>query len=700
MEKNYLKEKIEKINKEYEQIILERVFQTNDNQPEMINIKEIIDLEEIVNQATFDVDSKLKEGFASAVQLKDLRWNQENLNDQIGLKINHLLPDDSTGKLGFSFSFYQRSLTTNYWTINILSTSNKAINGFKTKPVESGNKSIVNHPINLLNQINNKNNTNIAITSGNREGKSTVIESLLNNNSDIKNKSITIYLSKYKNYQKDSNDEIDNRIELQIINQIIYQIDSKKIYLSKYKIKKNKSKKHKVGWSIFTTLFIIVLYFLAFCFTEKIEIGKWNTNFNLWIALSLVLVIPFILLNIWFIKTEKLNKISKVVFNFFGSKIESDNLINNSSFDLSLLDTEWREIIYLLSYSEKEYVIFENLNRLNNYDLLTKLKQLNLIINKHIAPKKIIFIYLISNENIFSEKKDKINFFDDVVNLFPVYSEEMKIEFWKFSIENFPKFKVSDVLLYHISRYISDIHAIKMISNEYNTYLKINFTNENFEIEIPEWFNLDKLFSSIVIKYLSYDIYNDIKNFHYDRLLGRPSENFSFNIKDHSREYLSFWINQFSNKEDPEWNELRNYLFVNPYKFLTTNHIEFMNMVNLECSNLNDEVFNKIISFDLKNPDLFLSHHIKNIGLIKNKYLNNDSKYLLYFLNLNIISIIFNFPDTDLKMRIVFNDIISKYKKYDFIWKEFKKKIKNEDWQRKLEENIHFRRLINDLNLN
>lgn len=694
MEKNYLKEKIEKINKEYEQIILERVFQTNDNQPEMINIKEIIDLEEIVNQATFDVDSKLKEGFASAVQLKDLRWNQENLNDQIGLKINHLLPDDSTGKLGFSFSFYQRSLTTNYWTINILSTSNKAINGFKTKPVESGNKSIVNHPINLLNQINNKNNTNIAITSGNREGKSTIIESLLNNNSDIKNKSITIYLSKYKNYQKDSNDEIDNRIELQIINQIIYQIDSKKIYLSKYKIKKNKSKKHKVGWSIFTTLFIIVLYFLAFCFTEKIEIGKWNTNFNLWIALSLVLVIPFILLNIWFIKTEKLNKISKVVFNFFGSKIESDNLINNSSFDLSLLDTEWREIIYLLSYSEKEYVIFENLNRLNNYDLLTKLKQLNLIINKHIAPKKIIFIYLISHENLFIEK-DKINFFDDVVNLLPIYSVEMKIEFWKQSIESFPKFKVSDNLLYHISRYVSDIHLIKMISDEYNTYLRINFTNENSEI--PEWFNLDKLFCSIVIKYLSYDFYNKIKMLHYNRLLDGDEdfEKFSEDIKSNS--YLSFWINQFGNNIDSRWNELCNYLFINPYKFLTTNHKDFMNMIDLEFLNLDINAFNKIIYFDLKNPDIFLSY------LIKNRSEENKSKYLLCFLNLNIISIIFNLSNThlsDLDINFIFNDIITeyKYRDYSFIWRWFEEKIKNEDWERNIEENHNFRDLVNSLN--
>ena len=123
-------------------------FKLNDDQPE------IIDLEEIVNQATFDVDSKLKQGFASAVQLKDLKWNEENLNNQLGLKINHLFPDDSVGKLGFNFSFYQKNLTTNYLTINVLSTDDKAISGFKIKPVESGDEQIVNQEINRLKQTN------------------------------------------------------------------------------------------------------------------------------------------------------------------------------------------------------------------------------------------------------------------------------------------------------------------------------------------------------------------------------------------------------------------------------------------------------------------------------------------------------------------------------------------------------------------
>ena len=129
-----------------------------------------------------------------------------------------------------------------------------------TPEILKGNKQIYTEALDYA--FSNNDIKNIAITGIYGAGKSTVWNTYVHQNglSNI----ITVSLGKYKNHIKDNNrysdsngiadnhsnenqktDDIDddNRVERQLINQILSQIESKKIPLSKYGFKSNKSKR-------------------------------------------------------------------------------------------------------------------------------------------------------------------------------------------------------------------------------------------------------------------------------------------------------------------------------------------------------------------------------------------------------------------------------------------------------------------------
>lgn len=137
-----------------------------------------------------------------------------------------------------------------------------------TPEILSENKKIYTEALDFA--FSNNDVKNIAITGIYGSGKSTVWNTYVYYKG-LKNL-ITVSLGEYKNHIKDDNlkkesliekfdldlhcdsekyyveqqktDEIDedNRVERQLINQILSQIDSKKIPLSKYRFKSNKSK--------------------------------------------------------------------------------------------------------------------------------------------------------------------------------------------------------------------------------------------------------------------------------------------------------------------------------------------------------------------------------------------------------------------------------------------------------------------------
>ena len=325
---------------------------------------------------------------------------------------------------------------------------------------------------------------NIAITGIYGAGKSTVWNTYVHEKklSNV----IIVSLGKY-NYIKDDNryskaSDIDenqkaddignyNRVERQIINQILSQIESKKIPLSKYGFKSNKSKLNICLQSLafISIICSILLWIIRDTFISFIN--KSYKNFN---SISLIFLCAFLLFvpmfyYLYIFNRENKFKISKITFK--GAEAN----INDINSDESVLDKDIKELVYLLRSSNSNIVVFEDLDRYDNASIYTKLRELNFLLNKYIKINNekettVRFIYMLKDSLFYSKNRTK--FFDFILPIVPVVdsktSENELAELLK-EVDNNPDKSV----LADISLYIDDMRLLKNIVNEYIVYSNI-----------------------------------------------------------------------------------------------------------------------------------------------------------------------------------------------------------------------------------
>ena len=394
---------------------------------------------------------------------------------------------------------------------------------------------------------------NIAITGIYGAGKSTVWNTYVNKSK--LNNVITVSLGKYENYIKDDdnrqkeasetklNNSVDdgseglccdeskkagciddeNRVERQIINQILSQIDPNKIPLSKYCFKSNKSK-----WSIF-------LHFLAFLsmicsillwklrndlipiFKDLIIFNDLLTPFSngilkhlfnnlpeksdeiLWMIPCLIFfLLPLYYFFYTFCRGNKF-RISKISFN--GTEADMDNDMG----DETVLDRDMKELVYLLGSSGTKVVVFEDLDRYNDISIYTKLRELNFILNNYVKingkDKPVRFIYLLKDGIFFSKNRTK--FFDFIIPIVPIVNSFIS----EYHFDNFLKDNgiVEEVtILADVALYVDDMRLIKNIVNEYIIYsriLQLESKSSSMDASLEySYLNNDILFALITLK--------------------------------------------------------------------------------------------------------------------------------------------------------------------------------------------------------
>lgn len=342
---------------------------------------------------------------------------------------------------------------------------------------------------------------NIAITGIYGAGKSTVWNTYVHEK-ELRN-IITVSLGKYKNDIKDDDDRLkeasstntlnsgadgaknkcsnenqkaedigdDNRVERQLINQILSQIESKKIPLSKYGFKSNKSIFSICLQSLafLSIICSILLWIIRDNFISFVNESYKNFNgISLMFLCTLLLFVPLFYYLYIFNRGNKF-KISKITFK--GAEAN----INDNNSDESVLDRDIKELVYLLRSSDSKIVVFEDLDRYDNASIYTKLRELNFLLNKYVKVNDeketpIRFIYMLKDSLFYSKNRTK--FFDFILPVVPVVdsktSENELIELLK-EVENAP----DRSLLADISLYVDDMRLLKNIVNEYIVYSKI-----------------------------------------------------------------------------------------------------------------------------------------------------------------------------------------------------------------------------------
>lgn len=306
---------------------------------------------------------------------------------------------------------------------------------------------------------------NIAITGIYGAGKSTVWNTYIHEK-DLNNV-ITVSLGKYKddNIESLENNGDDNRVERQLINQILSQIKSSEIPLSKYGFKSNKS---ILKICIQSLAFLSMMCSILLWITRNTFLSFMNFDGATLIYLCAVLLfVPSFYYLYSFFRGNKF-RISKIAFKGAEANVSDDKS------DESVLDRDMMELVYLLRSSGSKIVVFEDLDRYNSTSIYSKLRELNFLLNHYVKMSgdntPVRFVYMLKDSLFFSKNRTK--FFDFILPIVPVVdsktSENELIELFK-AVENAPN---SDVLA-DISLYVDDMRLLKNIVNEYIVYSKI-----------------------------------------------------------------------------------------------------------------------------------------------------------------------------------------------------------------------------------
>ena len=315
---------------------------------------------------------------------------------------------------------------------------------------------------------------NIAISGTYGSGKSSILEKVVEDFEGVKpcstkNISLAPLASCCSNAKRRSDDNKDghgseghtdgfptdaqtNRIQREIVKQLLYGVDPKDVPLSRFHRIHEKGKWEKIGFSLLTSVFLTML--LGTFFGD--DLGKFGQSLlsslpfidkcaispSEKFLLGYVVLLVLLFAASWMICSYLLKSNLKIgQVNVSGASLKLDQGVD------SYFDQYLDEIVYLFEKSKIETVIFEDLDRFKSPEIFDSLRELNQILNDDPVitgersrrdGRTIRFIYAISDavfddqcikasEETLSEERrigafSRAKFFDLIISVVPFVS--------------------------------------------------------------------------------------------------------------------------------------------------------------------------------------------------------------------------------------------------------------------------------------
>lgn len=225
------------------------------------------------------------------------------------------------------------------------------------------------------------------------------------------------------------------------------------------------------------------------CLREQRSVFFWRS-----FALLAVLVC-YVVLKMWpFLKRYQLRRIA-------GKGIEIELWQKG---DESVLNKHIDEILYFFESTRYRTIVFEDIDRFNNVEIFTKLREINLLLNeaKQICKRKkpIRFIYAL-RDDLFGDRKEKVKFFDFILPIVPVINASNSRDVLMDSLVDLytengdktigcEKAKMFSDIVQDISPFLSDMRLVKNICNEFAIY----------KGQIPDCTDAPRLLGMVVFK--------------------------------------------------------------------------------------------------------------------------------------------------------------------------------------------------------
>lgn len=477
------------------------------------------------------------------------------------------MSENKIGRLDkWKLILYKNLIESSKKHINIIEEKYIKVTNFLTplSPIIVEDDSIDNYITSLNEAINKENVTNIALAGSYGAGKSSIIKTFISKKKGVLNvleislanfkkpasfnkvktkkketteyqKQLDIAGSKgfWRNHTENNDEEEFNKyqklLELSILQQIIYRVSPKKLPDSRFK--------RIIGftrWELFINSLLILLWiYSTFILLQnnyfiKLNPFTWDANRDIdFLSISLGLIFFGGLGAFIYYKGIRIVNNSKITRISLKGEIDIGKNV-----DESILNKHLDEVLYFFEKNKFDLVVIEDLDRYNDTQIFSKLREINYLINKSSQiKKKVIFLYAV-RDDIF-EGEDRTKFFDLTIPVIPIvdYSnsksqlkkrldslngktKKSKTENKEDSnsdskerSEDSKKSKkkktkeISSQFISQISFFINDMRLINNICNEYFMY-------KESQVEIPDQ---NKLLALIIYKNLKPDDFDHLQ---------------------------------------------------------------------------------------------------------------------------------------------------------------------------------------------
>lgn len=443
---------------------------------------------------------------------------------------------------------------------------------------------------------------NIALTGPYGSGKSTILKTFQKNykGTDLKFLNISLATFKEEKVKLDDNgipiekakDELLRLIETSILQQIFYHEEDKNIPDSRFKKIKSYSAKKLFLTSFGILLFVIALlnYFYPNLIQSIFKDYPLTTTTSNILHYGSVLII---LIGVFFIVYKSIRIISSITINKL--KFQNAEIGIGESVNKSILNHHLDEILYFFTIRPYNVVIIEDLDRFQETEIFTKLREINLLLNNSEKTKKknIVFIYAV-RDDMFSDN-ERIKFFDFIIPVIPVINSSNSSEILRYKKKKY-NYDLTDTFIEDISFFIDDMRLLHNITNEFYLY-KVK------QGETP--LNQDKLFAIITYK----NIYpNDFVSL-------SKNEGDLYNILNAKSKYSNQEINRIEEEISILKDDIKNLDLVN---IKSTNELRQLYVIRAM------ETLNNFNSFIINNQPVSLDDLLKDENF---EYLKSDELF-------------------------------------------------------------------------
>ena len=229
----------------------------------------------------------------------------------------------------------------------------------------------------------------------------------------------------------------------------------------------------KKTFNVKVPILLLIVSLLLIFYVAVSEILKWNYVQLLIPAADIViktlevLALCYTVIYILLAGYNLLKYISRVSVNklkFQDTEIEIDSKISKS-----ILNHHLDEILYFFEATNYNVVIIEDLDRFQQTEIFTKLREINLLLNnsKKTKDKEIVFIYAV-RDDMFTDK-ERSKFFDFIIPIIPVINSANSSQ-KLLDKNNKYNYGWTEDLIDSLSIYIDDMRLLHNICNEFEIY--------------------------------------------------------------------------------------------------------------------------------------------------------------------------------------------------------------------------------------